>query len=106
MDLSHDSDDRVPVGFVIEALELEPLSERRAPGVVAIGKGFVDNDRGRLGSSIRGFEEPALSQSRADSRKVAVAHHACQRYLLRETVSGLARQKVKARIVGNRQRNS
>src|SRR5580765_4592855 len=106
MDLFHDSDDRVPVAFVIQALELEPLSKRGAPWVVAIGKGFVDNDRGRLGSSISDFEEPALSQSRADGRKVPVAHHACQRYLLRDTVSGLARQKIKARIIGNRQRNS
>src|SRR5688572_6229672 len=75
-DFLHDSDDRVPVAFLIEALESESLSEWRAPRVIAIRKRFVDYDHGRLGSSIRSFKEPAFAQSRADRRKVAMSHHA------------------------------
>src|SRR5262249_15876812 len=62
--------------------------------------------RGRFGFTIGSLEEPAFSQPRTDSRKVAVTHHACQRYLFGETVSWLARQKIEPRIIRHRQRNS
>src|SRR5262249_34285785 len=76
-DLFHYSGDRVPVAFLIEALEFESLSERRAPRIVTIRKRFVDNNHRGFGLLIRSLEEPAFSQAGANSRKVALTHHAC-----------------------------
>src|SRR5206468_146851 len=100
-DLLHDADDRVPVAIRTELAELEPLAERRAPRVVAIRKGLIDDGHRRIRVSIGCVEKPAFSQMRSDGFKIVTGYHARQRHLLGDAAPGLSVEQVKRCLISD-----